>query len=105
MGCPSTVATGCLGLGVSAVWATHIAAKKANIHKRSATLKWLMDMDEYILYLMIATTATIAVMTAGSENATLMEERPTNGSIGLEHFDSIGAAGLAAYCSRLSGRG
>src|SRR6266849_5311073 len=40
MGWPSTVATGCLGLGVSAFWARDVAAKKADIQNRRVTLKW-----------------------------------------------------------------
>jgi hypothetical protein len=43
-----TVATACLGLGVSALWATHAAAKKADKNKRVANLKWLIVTEKYI---------------------------------------------------------
>jgi hypothetical protein len=44
-----TVATACLGLGVSALWATHAAAKKADKNKRVVNLKWHISADEYTL--------------------------------------------------------
>src|SRR6266404_2911088 len=47
MGWPSTVATGCLGLGVSAFWASDVTAKKADIQNRKASLKWHICTKEY----------------------------------------------------------
>jgi hypothetical protein len=38
-----------LGLGVSALWATHAAAKKADKNKRVVNLKWHISADEYTL--------------------------------------------------------
>src|SRR6266404_2591612 len=47
MGWPSTVATGCLGLGVSAFWARDVTAKKADIQNRKASLKWHICTKQY----------------------------------------------------------